>query len=76
MIAPMSAIVVTPNIMTEVSNFAQQIAEPARARIATAFAALLDRLDEQYVSSKQAASQLEFPPFVVARSGHPRWDTG
>ncbi|MGE3782841.1 MAG: hypothetical protein AB7H71_08875 [Alphaproteobacteria bacterium] len=69
LIAPMSTIVVTPNILTEASNFAQQIAEPARARIATAFAALLDGLDEQYVSSTQAAAQPEFSRLWLTDSG-------
>jgi len=69
LIAPMSAIIVTPNILTETSNFAQQIAEPARTRIATAFAILLDKLDEQYVASKQAAAQPEFPCLWLTDSG-------
>src|SRR3954452_7774629 len=66
---PMSAIIVTPNILTETSNFAQQIAEPARTRIATTFAILLDKLDEQYVASKQAAAQPEFPCLWLTDSG-------
>jgi hypothetical protein len=69
LIAPMSAIIVTPNILTEVSNFAQQIAELARTRIATAFAVLLDGLDEQYVFSKRAAMQPEFPRLWLTDSG-------
>src|SRR4051812_35268145 len=69
LIAPMSAIVVTPNILTEVSNFAKQIAEPARTRIATAFTVLLDKLDEQYVASKQAAAQPEFSRLWLTDSG-------
>src|SRR3954449_6583322 len=69
LIAPMSAIIVTPNILTEASNFAQQIADPARTRIATAFAILLDKLDEQYVASKQAAAQREFPCLWLTDSG-------
>jgi hypothetical protein len=69
LIAPMSAIVVTPNILTEVSNFAKQIAEPARTRIATAFTVLLDKLDEQYVVSKQAAAQPEFSRLWLTDSG-------
>lgn len=69
LIAPMSTIIVTPNILTEVSNFAKQIAEPARTRIATAFTVLLDELSEQYVSSKQAAAQAEFSRLWLTDSG-------
>jgi hypothetical protein len=69
LIAPMSAIVVTPNILTETSNFAQQIAEPARTRIAIVFATLLEKLEEQYVASRQAAAQLEFPRLWLTDSG-------
>jgi hypothetical protein len=69
LIGPMSAIIVTPNVLTETSNFAQQIAEPARTRIATAFTALLDGLDEQYVPSKRAAAQPEFLRLWLTDSG-------
>jgi hypothetical protein len=69
LIAPMSAIIVTPNILTEVSNFAKHIGEPARTRIATAFAVLLEGLDEQYVSSKRAVAQPEFPRLWLTDSG-------
>lgn len=59
-IGTMTGIAVTPNILTEVSNLANQIAEPARAEIAVTFRTLANRLDESYVTSKRAVAQPEF----------------
>ena len=69
LIAPMSVIVVTPNILTETSNFAKQIAEPARTHIAMAFRAFLDILDERHVNSKEAAAQPEFSRLWLTDAG-------
>jgi hypothetical protein len=55
-IQTMTGIVVTPNILTEVSNLAKQIAEPARAEIALTFRALVHGLEENYVPSKLLCS--------------------
>lgn len=69
LIAPMSAIVVTPNILTETSNFAKQIAEPARTHIAVAFRAVLEVLQERHVNSSQAVAQPEFPRLWLTDAG-------
>lgn len=69
LIAPMSGIVVTPNILTEASNFAKQIAEPARTHIAAALRALLAVIDERYANSRQAAEQPEFPRLWLTDAG-------
>src|SRR5262249_5816846 len=55
LIARTSGIVVTSNILTEASNLARYIADPARTRIATAFRALLDRFEERHVRGRRAA---------------------
>jgi hypothetical protein len=53
-------IIVTPNILTEVSNLARQIDDPARTRIGAVFRTLLDAVDERHVPSRHAASHPEF----------------
>jgi hypothetical protein len=57
-----SEIVVTPNTLTETSNLAGYIAEPARSHIfATLRAAILaPRMRERFIESRVAASQSEF----------------
>lgn len=69
MIAPLSPIIVTPNILTEASNLASQIAEPARMHIAMTFRALLGGIEERYVDSRRAAEQPEFPRLWLTDSG-------
>ena len=60
-IRPMSALVVTPNILTETSNLLSGIGEPARTHIADTFRQLVGRLDERFVQSGHAVEQPEFP---------------
>ena len=60
-IRPMSALVVTPNILTEASNLLSGIGEPARSRIADTFKHFVARLDERFVESTRAVEQPEFP---------------
>ena len=73
----MSSIVVTSNILTEASNFAKQIAEPARTRIATAFRILLDTLEERHIASRRAAEQPEFPRLWLTDAGIlDKWQMG
>jgi hypothetical protein len=57
-----SKIVVTPNILTETSNLAGYIAEPARTRIYETFRALVasDCTEEQYAQSKLTVTASEF----------------
>jgi hypothetical protein len=65
----MSAIIVTPNILTEASNLASQIGEPACTRIAMTFRALVGGFDERYVDSRRAVDQTEFPRLWLTDSG-------
>jgi hypothetical protein len=60
-IRPMSALIVTPNILTETSNLLSGIGEPARSHIAGTFRQLVARLDERFVESERAVEQPEFP---------------
>ena len=68
-IAPMSPIIVTPNILTEASNLASQIAEPARTHIAMTFRAVLGEIEERYVASRRAVEQPEFPRLWLTDAG-------
>jgi hypothetical protein len=60
LLTDMSAVIVTPNILTETSNLASQIEEPARTHIAGAFRAFVSLAEERYIDSKQAVEQPEF----------------
>jgi hypothetical protein len=53
-------VVVTPNVLTETSNLACQIGEPAKSRILAVFRTIIHQLDEQPISSQQASNQPEF----------------
>jgi hypothetical protein len=57
-----SKLVVTPNTLTETSNLAGYIAEPARTRIYQAFRAVVaaDGTEERYAESKVAVNRMEF----------------
>jgi rRNA-processing protein FCF1 len=66
------SIVTTPNILTEVSNLAGQIAEPRRTRVFQTFAQAVKIIPEQYVHSSTATENAAFVRFgltdaVVAR---------
>src|SRR5947209_19181035 len=58
-IRPMSALVVTPNILTETSNLLSGIAEPARSHIADTFRQIMGSMDERFVQSTRAVEQRE-----------------
>jgi hypothetical protein len=53
-------IVVTPNTITEASNLAGHIYEPARTSIMDTLRSLIERVDEVYVESKQAVRGATF----------------
>jgi len=61
-------IVLTPNTVTEASNMAGQIPEPARTRIYAVFRALLPAADEIYLESTKAADHAAFLRLGVADS--------
>ena len=62
MLTAASKIVVTPNTLTEASNLAGYIAEPARTRIYQTFRAIVaaDGTEERYTESKVAVTRTEF----------------
>jgi hypothetical protein len=53
-------LVVTPNTLTEASNWLRQIKEPARAQIQKVFEAFIHRYREIYVPSADASKRAEF----------------
>ena len=53
-------IIVTPNTLTETSNLAGQIREPARREIYLRLRQILAILEERYVQSSRAARDKEF----------------
>lgn len=59
-IDPMSAVVVTPNILTETSNLLRAISEPARSHIAATFQKLVGTFDARFIQSVRATEQPEF----------------
>lgn len=60
MLSQASRIVVTPNTVTETSNLAGQIAEPARRHIFTILVTVLQKAEEIYVSSRRASENASF----------------
>ncbi len=53
-------IVVTPNSLTEASNWLAYINEPMRAEVFTVFGSLIPKMAECYVASKTAVTLPEF----------------
>lgn len=51
---------VTPNILTETSNLAGQIPEPARTKIFNVFRDYIPSADEHYCESRRAITRKEF----------------
>jgi hypothetical protein len=76
-----SDLVVTPNILTETSNWVKMIGDPARSHIATIFQELIRVFQEQYIASNDAASDAEFSRFWLTdaatlselSNGHVLW---
>ncbi len=54
------AIVLTPNTLTETSNLAKFIAEPARSHISELFRIITKAADERYFESSRAVDKAEF----------------
>lgn len=61
-------IIVTPNTVTETSNLATQIADPARSHISTVLHALLTTTDEIYVESQLAAKNAAYLRLGITNS--------
>jgi hypothetical protein len=66
LLAAARRVIVTPNVVTEASNLAGQIAEPARARIFAALRTVLEHTQEVYVESRKAAVLGVFPRLGIA----------
>jgi hypothetical protein len=64
-----SAVIVTPNTLTEVSNWAKMIREPARSHVAATLQDVIGMFDERYVTSKVAALDTDFPRLWLTDSG-------
>ena len=62
-------IVTTPNILTEVSNLAGQLGEPAKRSCFEILAQGITLLDEHYIQSKTVAKMGEFAGFGLTDSG-------
>jgi hypothetical protein len=59
-IAHADGLLVTPNTVTEASNFLGYIGDPARSRIYQRFSSLIDAVTEQYVPSSVAVGDVQF----------------
>ena len=64
-----SGIVVTPNILTETSNWLKMIREPARSHIAATFQQFIGVFEERYIASSEAALDPEFSRLWLTDSG-------
>ena len=54
------AVFVTPNTLTETSNLAAYIAEPARSRVFHVLRRLIETCEEKYIPASSAAHRPEF----------------
>jgi hypothetical protein len=76
-----SDLIVTPNTLTETSNWVKMIGEPARSHVAATFQQFIGVFQEQYVISRDAALDAEFSRFWLTdsatlrelRNGHVLW---
>ena len=59
-------VLVTPNLLTEVSNLAGQLSEPVRSRVFVSFAALTRQVDERYFASSDLVGEADFLRFGLA----------
>ena len=66
-----SLIVVTPNILTEVNSFINQLGEPERGRCLLIFSKFIstEKFNEQYVESQKIVTQQEFIRFGLTDCG-------
>jgi hypothetical protein len=60
LVSAASRVIVTPNTVTEASNLAGQISEPARTRVFAQLRALVTVAEERYITSRQAAENSTF----------------
>lgn len=62
-------VVTTPNILTEVNNLSNQLAEPGRSDYYAEFSKQIDSLDEHYLKSAQISTRDFFQRFGLTDSG-------
>ena len=62
-------IVTTPNILTEVNSFSNQLTEPGRSNYYSEFAKQISLLDENYLDSAHISSLGSFQRFGLTDSG-------
>ena len=55
-----SGVIFTPNVLTETSNLARHILEPARTEVAATLALLIGRAEEHVVASRRAVLRPEY----------------
>ena len=67
--ASFTKVVTMPNILTEVSNFINQLGEPERSRCFAVLARDITQLEEIYVSSEAIVKMDKFPSFGLADGG-------
>lgn len=74
-------LIVTPNTLTETSNWLPMIGEPARSHVAATFQQFIGVFQERYVASSDAALDAEFSRFWLTdavtlrelQNGHVLW---
>ncbi len=60
LISRASGLVFTPNVLTETSNLARYMAQPARSEVAATLASLTAAAEETYVQSRKAVGRTEY----------------
>src|SRR5207249_12261903 len=68
-------VVTTPNILTEVSNLLRQLPEGTREESSSVFSKAVDKINEEYTSSRDLAVQNHFPKFGLTDSSIDRKST-
>ena len=63
-----SAVIVLPNTLTDASNWAKMIGEPARSHIAATLQNFIGIFQERYVASNEAALDVGFSRFWLTDS--------
>jgi hypothetical protein len=66
---PFVKVITTPNILTEVSNLSNQLAEPKRSLYFEIFAEQIPKMEELYIESRVASSSSVFVRFGITDAG-------
>lgn len=68
LISASSGIILTPNTVTEASNFAGYIDDPAKTHIYENFRRIVSATEERYIESKSAAEEIHFTRLGITDS--------